>query len=115
MDRARSAVQYMAVISLAAACVYAIYGVLYPPFSDSEIKASIVDTWQAHALFTFAMFVAIAVIAMASLAFRFGSVDRVVRRLNIVALALSIACIALLLYSHVALTERTTQITGQTF
>ena len=85
MDRARSAVQYMAVISLAAACVYAIYGVLYPPFSDSEIKASIVDTWQAHALFTFAMFVAIAVIAMASLAFRFGSVDRVVRRLNIVA------------------------------
>ena len=115
MERARTTVQFIAVSVLAAVCIYAVYELFHPPFSDQEIKASVVDTWEVGALSTVALIIGIAIVGMTSLALRIGTVDQSVRRLSVIAVILSIASIAILFYSHIALTERTTQLTGQTF
>jgi hypothetical protein len=86
-----------------------------PPYSDQEIRASIVDTWEADALFTFAALAGIAVVTALSLALAYRSEERLVRRLAVLAVFLAMSSSALVLYSHIALTERTTRLTGHSF
>ena len=115
MERARAAAQYIAVTILLLACVYAMFVLLHPPYSDQQIMASIVDTWEAEALGPVALTVAVVVVAAASLAFARRAQNPSVHRLSRIALVLSVAAVGLLLYSHIALTERTTRLTGQSF
>ena len=115
MKPVRAAAQYTAVSILLLTCIYAIFGLLHPPYSDQQIMASIVDTWEAEAMSTVALTVAVVVVAVASLALAYRAQNQSVRRLSRIALVLSVAAVGLLFYTHIELTERTTRLTGQTF
>lgn len=115
MERARTAAQYIVVTVLLLACIYALFGLLHSPYSDQQIMASIVDTWEAEAIGTVALAVAVVVVAAVSLALARRAPNRSVRRLGRIALVLSVAAVGLLCYSHIALTERTSRLTGQAF
>jgi cytochrome bd-type quinol oxidase subunit 2 len=113
MDRARTATLYLTISMLLAVCLYGGYTALHPPYSDYEIKASIVDTWQVAAFSTLVLLITVALFAVLSLGLGYWNGDRRTRRLSVVAVFLSISAYGLLLYSHVALTERTMRLTGQ--
>jgi len=115
MARARAAVLYAAVAALLLACLYGGYAVTSTPYSDQELRASIVDTWQAQALFTLVVLAGIAALTALSVAVAYGTRDRVVRRLRLLAILLSITSAALVFSGHMALTERATLITGHSF
>jgi cytochrome bd-type quinol oxidase subunit 1 len=115
MERGRTIALYIVVSVVSGVLVYAAYALVHPPYSDYQIKASIADTWQAEAFFTFVLLIAIALTALLSLVFRWRSGDRRIRRLSALAVLLCTSSSALLIYSHIVLTERTTRLTGQSF
>jgi hypothetical protein len=112
---ARAAGLWIAISMLLVVCAYGAYISWHPPYSDYEIKASIVDTWQVEALFTFALLVAVGFLALLSVALGWRSSHLLLRRLSVLAVLLSAASGVLLLYSHISLTERAVQLTGQSF
>ena len=99
---------------LAIAFAFAVYGFLFPPFTDHEIQQSLVDTWEVNAIVTTA---ALALVLPASVlaALLIWRASRLAKRLGIVSIALAIFTTVLLILSHAALTERTTRLTGQEF
>ena len=115
MNTLRAPLLYVAVAVLAVMCLYGAYTVVNPAFSDQEIRASIVDTWQAHALFTFFALIGITIVGVLAVALAFSTREQLVRRLAVLAVLLAASSSALVLYSHIALTERTTRLTGQSF
>lgn len=115
MGRARAAVLSTAVSVLAIMCVYGIYSAVSPAYTDQEIRASIVDTWEVHAFFTSAALVGIALVTVISFGVAYRSGQQLPRRLAVLAVILSLSSSALILYSHISLTERTTRLTGHAF
>jgi cytochrome bd-type quinol oxidase subunit 1 len=115
VERARTAALYIAISVASGVLVYAAYALAHPPYSDYEIKASIVDTWRVEAFFTFVLLVAISFVVLLSLVFCWRSPERRIRRLSALAVLLCISSSALLIYSHIVLTERTARLTGQSF
>ena len=99
---------------LALVCVFAIYSLVAPPFTDAEIRQSFVDTWEVNAIVTAAA-VAVALVAGVLSALLYWRGSRLAKRLSVVSVALSIAATGLLILSHACLTERTTRLTGQEF
>lgn len=93
---------------------FAVLGYVYPPFTDAEIRASFVDTWEAHAVGTAAFLFLVLLATCFSVALAWGASGSV-KRLAAVALVLGFADAALLVALHVSMTERTTALTGQTF
>lgn len=95
-------------------CAFAIYSLLIPPFTDAEIQQSFVDTWEVNAVITaVALVVVLATGALSALLSWRGS--RLAKRISIAGVVLSVSAAGFLILSHSALTERTTQITGQEF
>ena len=115
MTRARTAVLSTAVAVLAVICAFGAYTAVVPAYTDQELRASIVDTWEAQAFFTSAVLVGIAVITVVALAVAYRSGQRFLRRLAVLAMTLSVCSSALILYSHASLTERATRLTGHSF
>ena len=115
MERAQTQALYIAISVVSGVLVYGAYALLHPAYSDYEIKASIVDTWQAEAFFTSVLLGAVALVAFVSLMFLWRSADRRIRRLSALAVLLCISSSGLLIYSHIVLTERTMRLTGQSF
>jgi hypothetical protein len=115
MERARTVALCIAISVVSGVLLYGAYGLAHPPYSDYEIKASIVDTWQVEAFFTFVLLLTTALVALLSLVSRWRSADRRIRCLSALAVFLCISSGALLIYSHIVLTERTTRLTGQSF
>src|SRR5688572_29572502 len=101
MKRGHTVALYVAISVLSGLCIYGAYALFNPPYSDYEIKASIVDTWQVEALITVVLLVAIAFAALLSLVFRWRSGDRQIRRLSALAVLLCISSGGLLIYSHI--------------
>lgn len=102
------------VASLAIVFCFAAHDYFYPPFTDAEIRASFVDTWEAHAVGSVAILILVVLATCISAALAWGA-TRLAKRLAGTALALGFADAALLVASHVFLTERTTALTGHTF
>jgi len=69
-----------------------------PPFTDDQIRASIVDTWEPRAMVTFAELVALVLVGLA-----------------LVAALLCMLAATLTYLNHARLTARATALTGQTF
>ena len=97
------------------ACLYGSISLAWSPYTDQQIRSSIVDTWEPEAivagLFLDALLVCLALSIWLGIRRRSAS-DRVVSAL---ALVLTLAGIGLVLAGHVALTIRVTHLTGQTF
>ncbi len=93
---------------------FGIYELLNPPFTDQEIKASFVDTWEVAAWSTMALLVLLTAAVVVSLALSFHS-TKPVRRLSTLAVFAAVVVGSLICSNHVVLTNRVTQITGQTF
>jgi hypothetical protein len=86
----------------------------HPPYSDAQIAASIVDTWQPRALVTALVLAVLCLCACAIVAIRILT-GRRLRRLSYVALLSICAAFGAQLGSHIALTHQATRVTGQTF
>jgi hypothetical protein len=93
---------------------FAAHDYFYPPFTDAQIKASFVDTWEAHAVGSVAILILVLFATCISAALAWGA-TRLAKRLAGTALALGFADAVLLFASHASLTARTTALTGQTF
>jgi len=106
--------RFVSAAQIAVALAVAIYGtveVLHPPFTNQEIQRSLADTWEVAALATLKILVVLAVSVVVSAVL----VWRKAGRLAITALVLSLLAGAVTIYNHAALTNRTTQLTGQKF
>jgi hypothetical protein len=113
-QRIRILVLAVLVLSLATACALGLHSIFVPPYTDEQIRASLVDTWEVEAISTtvsLLLFLPAAVSAM-GLAYRGNKLSRI---LSGTAVLLAIAGSVLFTSSHGFLTARTTQITGQTF
>jgi len=91
-----------------------ILGLLDPPYTDEELAASFVDTWEPHAIVTTLLLAILSVAALAvCIVLAVGGAD--LRRYSLVTLLVVVSAIASQLASHVALSNRVTRLTGQTF
>ena len=106
---------YVVVALLVLACIHAIGALLYPPYTDQQIQASVVDTWQVEALVTTATLALLFCALILSVIFAYMSKQTSTRMLATIAVFLSLMAGVIEFSAHVALTKRTTQLTGQTF
>jgi hypothetical protein len=97
------------------ACLYGSISLAWSPYTDQQIRSSIVDTWEPEAtvtsVFLGALLVCLALCVWLGIRSR-KPTDRV---LSALASALTLAGMGLVLASHAALTIRVTRLTGQTF
>jgi hypothetical protein len=113
-QRIRKAVLVILVALLAFACVLGVRSILVPSYTDQQIQASLVDTWQVEAFSTAVLLVLIFLAAVFAIVLGYRG-SKLVRFLASAAVLLAVADSALFVSSHIVLTARTTQITGQTF
>jgi hypothetical protein len=114
MYRIRTASLIAAIVLLLTIGVYAVHDLMQPPFSDAEIRASLVDTWEVEAWSVVLLSaVVVPVLVLGAVLTRRG--NRTSRQLAWATVALAVVAEGAILASHVSLTERTTTITGQHF
>ena len=101
------------IVSLAIA-VGGVWQLLSPPYSDAQIAASLVDTWEVHALTTSFALVLLSVLACITLAICMFSGKRL-RLAACVAFFVISAGIGVQLAAHVVLTHQVARVTGQKF
>jgi len=97
------------------ACVWGVHEWVSPPFTDAEIRDSFVDTWEPSAWMTLLALSVLGCIFLVSLVALAFARQRPTRVMTIATVTLSIGGALLSYRNHVALTERTTALTGQTF
>jgi hypothetical protein len=104
----------LAAAPLAAAVLVALVAIFDPPYSDAQIRESIVDTWAASAIATdfFLVVCLVSLIASVVIALR---LDAAFRRSALLGALASLVAGLLAVRAHIDLTTRTTQLTGQTF
>ena len=112
MHRTRTVLLLAIVATLILVSAFSVYGLLNPPYTDEQIQASLVDTWEAAARTTTALLflVALAVVLSLVLAYRGAGSTR---RLSAIAVFLAVLAGALVCSSHIVLTNRVAQLTGQ--
>ena len=96
-------------------CVWGIHEWLTPPFTDQEIRESFVDTWEPSALVTLSVLAALGLVTLISLLVLLFTRQRGTRAMTVATLLLSVAAALLVYRNHIALSDRTTALTGQTF
>jgi uncharacterized membrane-anchored protein len=104
----------LAVIALLGV-VWGVNGWLSPPFTDQEIRDSLVDTWEPSAWVTLLALVVLGAVAFVSLVVLLFAKLRATGTMTAVTLVLAVIGGLLAYRNHVVLTERTTALTGQTF
>jgi len=97
------------------ACIYGVISLIDPPYTDQEIRASLVDTWEPEAIVTSWLLCLLILCLVLSLGLWLRSVTAKARALTSAAVTLSILGGSLIFASHAALTVRVTRLTGQTF
>jgi hypothetical protein len=99
----------------AAALLTGLWGLIFQRFSDAEILASLVDTWEASALASLVLVVleGAAVVISLGLAWVARAGGRSGGRRFIIAAVLFLGAIACTLVSQYLLTARAEQLTGQ--
>lgn len=88
--------------------------ILDPPYTDQELAASFVDTWEPHAIVTTLLLAVLALVALCIAAvYAFGGAA--LHRYSLATLILVVCAIASQVAAHIVLTNHVTRITGQTF
>ena len=95
------------------AIVNGVWQILSPPYSDAQIAASLVDTWQPHAFVTGVVLALLFVAGCVAAFCLFAS--RHLRRTSWVALLAIVLAICTQFAGHVLLSHQATRVTGQTF
>ena len=90
------------------------HDLLSPPYTDGEIRASLLDIWEPYALVTFASLALLAALSVACVAVLPFAAPRA-RPTVMAALTSCIIAGGLSLAAHATLTERVTALTGQHF
>ena len=114
MTSNRSIFLLFLILALLAIGAFGAHDLLVPPFTDEEIQASFVDTWEPSAwltLFLLAVISTALVLSLVLACFSSGSA----RRLSVFASVVAVLSGALVLSAHASLAERVTRLTGQTF
>jgi hypothetical protein len=114
MEQVRVVLLSIVLALVALLCAYGAHDFFFPPYTDAEIELSFVDTWEVSALITALALVLLAPLTLLSALLRWGG-SALAKRLSSISLALAIVAGGLLIASHIALTERTTRLTGQDF
>src|SRR5262245_4807652 len=96
-------------------CVWGLYEWLVPPFTDQEIRDSFVDTWEPSAWTTLLALAMLGTVTLISLFILPFTRQRGTRVTTAITLLLSLVACSVVYRNHVALSERTTALTGQTF
>ena len=86
-------------------------------YTDAEIHASLVDTWEVNVLFTLMVVISSAVFAIAALVLVFLTwrADAAHRQAALAAFSFALVAAGIAIFFHVTLTTRVTALTGQTF
>ena len=103
----------VAAISIAFA-VSGVWQILSPSYSDAQIAASLVDTWESHALLTRTALVLLSVFACITIAFCILA-GRQLRLPCCVALSAVLVAFGAQLAAHIILTNHVARVTGQQF
>jgi len=104
----------IALIGLAVVALGA-YQWTHPAYTDAQIRASIVDTWEVSAWATMAILSLSAVLVLASLALALRYNQRQVWRPAATSILVALCGGALAYANHAMLTVRVIALTGQTF
>ena len=91
------------------------WALLVPSYTDQQIRASMVDTWEVEASLASCTIVVLLLTLCVSAYISVGTSRKSVRSLAACAGILSIVGIGCAYASHVALTVRATELTGQSF
>ena len=97
------------------ACIYGASGLLGPPYTDQQIRASIVDTWAVEAIATLVVLVLLLACFVIAVCLVLKSPHLRRSTISLAAVGLSAVALGLVFASHVALTVRTTRITHKEF
>ena len=114
MDRSRRFSLLAIIAMLLVVGGRAVSDLISPPYTDQQIQASLVDTWEVEAGSTTALLVLLAVTITVSLALAYHR-KNLTLRLSALTVLLAVLAGVLAFSSHVVLTNRVTQLTGQTF
>ena len=88
---------------------------LFDPYTDAQIQASIVDTWDPEALMTIVLLSLLAFLLLLSVLLWLLSFRSNARWPACAAVAASLGSACLVFASHAAFTVHVTKLTGQTF
>ncbi len=86
-----------------------------PPYTDDQMRASIVDTWVPEAMVTLAELVVLGVVGLVSVGLVALSRVTIRRRTGLIAALLCVLAAVLTYQNHARLTARATALTGLTF
>ena len=88
--------------------------ILDPPYTDQELAASFVDTWEPHAIVTTLLLGVLALVALfvAAVCALGGAA---LRRYSLATLFLVVCAAASQVAAHIVFTNHVTRVTGQTF
>ena len=92
-----------------------VYEWVVPPYSDQEIRDAMVDTWEPYAWFTLFSICVLGIVVVFAAVVATLARRRDIRLTAAVAIALAVSGAFMAYRNHAALTERTTELTGQTF
>lgn len=122
LTQALGAMKALRIFALAPLTLIALLGLVWgghdwlaPPFTDQEIRDSLVDTWEPSAWVTQLVLMALGTVALVSLLVLLFARQRASPSITIVTLMIALMAVWLAYRNHVVLTERTTALTGQTF
>ena len=115
MQQARTVALGILIALLLLGAAAAIHDYFVPPYSDREIRESIVDTWEVEAFGAASALVLMGSAIALALRLAYRSKGTLSRRMAAVAVALAASAAMLTLLNHITLTKRTSQLTGQSF
>ena len=115
MDRARNITLLLLTFIASCALFVSLHTITNLPFTDQQIQSSVVDTWQVNAQFTQLTLAFLSAVILVSVVLSHQCRKILSRRLAIAAAVFSIIASVLFVASHVALSQRTTELTDQSF
>jgi hypothetical protein len=114
MSKTLNALLCSLIVILVVACVFGINGLVNSPYTDQQIQASLVDTWQVESsITTILIFLLGLVIAFSTFIAYLSTAST--RLLAWFSVFLAIIAAVFAYASHVEFTNRVIQITGQSF
>jgi hypothetical protein len=114
MDRYRAALLVGVIAVLGGIIGITLAELLASPYTDQELQASLIDTWEFHAWSTLALLFLLVTSLPVSIALGWHG-GPFLRRLSALAAMLTVLAGVFAFWSHVALTHRVTEQTGHTF
>jgi predicted outer membrane lipoprotein len=97
------------------ACIYGAISLAWSPYTDQQVRSSLVDTWGAEAMLAAWLLGALIGCFAIAVWLRLRSRDARDRVASLLAVVFTLGGVGLVFASHVVLTMRVARLTGQTF